>query len=85
MHRYERPPGLSSQIHRPVFDIWAQRIDSRYTKHREREVALSTLTLCPTVTPVIGWDNAIDYGCAHRRPRGSMKDRKKAPEDSEET
>ena len=37
--------------------------------------------------PVIGLDDAIDYGCAHRsQRRANMKDHKKVPDkDSEET
>jgi len=49
--------------------------------------ARRTSTLCPTVTPVVGPGDAIDYVCAHRsQPRGNMKDqRKKVVENTEET
>jgi hypothetical protein len=37
--------------------------------------------LCPTVTPVVGFGNAISYGCAHcRQSRGNMKEPKKISE-----
>ena len=79
-----KPPGLSSQNHRPAFDIWARGVDSRYARNLERGVSLNVdLMSHRDARHRTGQCDRLRF--AHRQQqRGNMKDRKKAPEDSKE-